>query len=599
MAQPITWRNVAAPDATAAIKGMAYANETLNSALAKAQGTVGTMVDRVATGHADAKDTNTRGIMQALQGITTMDQYKTAVESGDFNPDVLQQRFGKDLDFDAVGKAVLQRDNDIMTQETQDFEYKRLGEDRAAEEHIAKFKKDVLATPITKDNFASYTERLNALPIADRYKPELVEFTDRQRTVDKAEDLQDKQHRWSQTAHANQQEAYTYDLNQRKLADKLIGAYNSAVVQSADAVTATDKLGETFLTESAKTDTMIPSLFEGTDGSGKLLPTDIGKLSANRILELTGTSFDDSFVNAYAAENKLTPAVARAQIAEQAKPQLQQQLLAKQKDITQTYQQRVNEARDSGALPKEGSVADVFKSLTAGQPLNEKTFALSQDLQSKFDEQANAVQTSLPVSAQRDYESWFNTEQGKVKAQVTAKKQELELKKADLIARQVVVPEEEFKAQQAAKDELEARVSNWATPDMSWGQFFDMPINKMKDVVGGREALGWMFDWAKGDAARANNGGKPYDGWVLLKAFDAATQGQDNATGHYNKHVDLKELEKQMGIYQKKWQESEDNRKVLIELEQGVTNFTADSESDLLKAAQRKKSQLKKQYTPK
>jgi hypothetical protein len=340
---------------------------------------------------------------------------------------------------------------------------------------------------------------------------------------------------------------------------------------------------------------MIPLLFEGTDGSGKLLPTDIGKLSANRILELTGTSFDDSFVNAYAAENKLTPAVARAQIAEQAKPQLQQQLLAKQKDITQTYQQRVNEARDSGALPKEGSVADVFKSLTAGQPLNEKTFALSQDLQSKFDEQANAVQTSLPVSAQRDYESWFNTEQGKVKAQATAKKQELELKKADLIARQVVVPEEEFKAQQAAKDELEARVSNWATPDMSWGQFFTRNSNT---EVGGREALGWMFDWAKGDAARANNDGKPYDGWVLLKAFDAATQGQDNATGHYDKHVNLKELEKQMGIYQKKWQESEDNRKILIELEQGVTNDIADSESDLLRAAQRKKSQLKKQYTP-
>jgi hypothetical protein len=44
MAQPITWRNVAAPDATAAIKGMADANETLNSAFAKAQGTVDTMV---------------------------------------------------------------------------------------------------------------------------------------------------------------------------------------------------------------------------------------------------------------------------------------------------------------------------------------------------------------------------------------------------------------------------------------------------------------------------------------------------------------------------------------------------------------------------
>jgi hypothetical protein len=598
MAQPITWRNVAAPDATAAIKGMAYANETLNSAFTKAGATVGVMTGRVAQDHADAKDTNTRSIMQALQGITTMDKYNEAVAKGDFNPEVLQQRFGKDLDFDAVGKAVLQRDNDIMTQEKQTYDYTRQKEDQAAEGFIAQFDSDLLKTPITPETQAAFDERIKAWEGPDRLKTAMYARLEDQRTGDKAEGQADEQYGWRKQEHANATEAYNYDLNQRKLADKLIGAYNSAITQSADAVTATDKLGETFLTESAKTDTMIPLLFEGTDGSGKLLPTDIGKLSANRILELTGTSFDDSFVNAYAAENKLTPAVARAQIAEQAKPQLQQQLLAKQKDITQTYQQRVNEARDSGALPKEGSVADVFKSLTAGQPLNEKTFALSQDLQSKFDEQANAVQTSLPVSAQRDYESWFNTEQGKVKAQATAKKQELELKKADLIARQVVVPEEEFKAQQAAKDELEARVSNWATPDMSWGQFFDMPINKMKDVVGGREALGWMFDWAKGDAARANNGGKPYDGWVLLKAFDAATQGQDNATGHYNKHVDLKELEKQMGIYQKKWQESEDNRKILIELEQGVTNDIADSESDLLRAAQRKKSQLKKQYTP-
>jgi hypothetical protein len=595
MAQPITWRNVAAPDATAAIKGMADANETLNSAFAKAQGTVDTMVGRVAQGHADAKDTNTRSITQALQGITTREQYKAAVESGDFNPDVLQQRFGKDLDFDAVAKAFLQRDKDIMMQEMQDREYGRMKEDQAAEGFIAQFDSDLLKTPITPETQAAFDERIKAWEGPDRLKTAMYARLEEQRAADKGEGLQDEQHKWIQRERANATEAYNYDLNQRKLADKLIGAYNSAITQSADAVTATDKLGETFLTESAKTDTMIPLLFEGTDGSGKLLPTDIGKLSANRILELTGTSFDDSFVNAYAAENKLTPAVARAQIAEQAKPQLQQQLLAKQKDITQTYQQRVNEARDSGALPKEGSVADVFKSLTAGQPLNEKTFALSQDLQSKFDEQANAVQTSLPVSAQRDYESWFNTEQGKVKAQATAKKQELELKKADLIARQVVVPENEFKAQQAAKDELEARVGNWESPNMSWGQWFTRNSNT---EVGGREALGWMFDWAKGDAARANNDGKPYDGWVLLKAFDAATQGQDSAAGHYDKHVNLKELEKQMGIYQKKWQESEDNRKILIELEQGVTNDIADSESDLLRAAQRKKSQLKKQYTP-
>jgi len=293
MAQPITWRNVAAPDATAAIKGMAYANETLNSAFAKAQGTVDTMVGRVAQGHADAKDTNTRSIMQAIDGITSMDKYKEAIASGDFNPDVLTQRFGKDIDLDAVYTRIKGLDNEIMAQETQDYNYKRLGEDRAAEEHIAKFKKDVLATPITKDNFASYTERLNALPIADRYKPELVEFTDRQRTGDKAENLADIQHGWKATERANAQKEYEYQQKLRKDDALLTGNIMKARERNLAVPQARTSFTEDFVGEAISANPVMGHLFTGVDKDGYPISADISKIPIDVLKGLSSQNMEN------------------------------------------------------------------------------------------------------------------------------------------------------------------------------------------------------------------------------------------------------------------------------------------------------------------
>ena len=578
MAQPITWRNVAAPDATAAIKGMAYANETLNSALAKAQGTVGTMVDRVATGHADAKDTNTRKTIQAIKGITNMEKYKEAVTSGVFAEEKLRSTLGPDADYDAIFAALQQQDNDIMMQETQDYNYKRLGEERQFEPDVAKFKNQLLNTPMNDPKAVeAYKLQVGSSAMPDRFKTELLADLDKQRTGDVSEAQSLEQYGWKKQEHANAVDERNYQLGQRANAQKLLNTYTKALGQSKDSLMAYDQFGEQFLKGAAPTESV---LFEDTDGSGNLIPVDLGKVTDDQMLKQFGVDVPSEL---------LANPTQKAEIANQ----LRQQKQAEQVQLTQRYKQSVNAARESGALMPEPDVASVRRSLTEGMNLSPENFELSNKLSSQFEEQANAVQTSLPVSGQREYASWYSTEQSKVKAAVTEKQQALELRKADMVARKLVVPEEEVAAATNARDTLESKVSNWENPNMSWGQWFV----KNKDYeVGGREAIGWMMDWAKGDAAKANNDGQPYNDWVLLKAFDAATQGQDSTSGHFDKHVNLRELEKQMKFYQDKWQKSEDNRKALVELEHELANETADMESNLLRGGTRKLNQLKKQH---
>lgn len=582
MAQPITWRNVAAPDATAAIKGMAYANETLNSALTKAQGTVGTMVDRVATQHAEAKDTNTRAIMQALQGIDSMDKYKAAVASGDFNPDVLQQRFGKDIDLDAVGKAVLQRDNDIMTQETQDYEYKRLGEDRAAEGFIAQFDSDLLKTPINAETQAAFDERIKAWEGPDRLKTAMYARLEEQRAADKGEGQADEQYGWKKQEYADSRAEVARQAQLRADDQSIVAASQSAMERNLAVPKLRTAFTENFLGEAISANPVLGHLFKGVDKNGypisaeeDTIPLDTLRNLGTENMEALSPKLKRDLQSAAVNGTLTTPGVS-LEIGKKVA-----------KELKETFLGRYGEQLKGNPQLTDQTPSEIAKDMLKGvkKPSSAQLQAATA-LAGTVSSALTAATTEMAPQQKMFYDSEVKKLQGAAESSLMAINQKFEADQNELtIRREAMAKNGGNEAAELGLKEvftaLDSTGESWFTTDKGGKQLRGEDAKQYIDNV---VRQGFTYKDADGKKKTI-----PYNAYAVKTALTIL--GQDSEVGADDRYINPTAYESSLNRIMQEWVDTTETGKLSMDLKHQQANAIWD----LNKGLQRSLNQLQNQ----
>jgi hypothetical protein len=590
MAQPITWRNVAAPDATAAIKGMSYANETLNSAFTKAGATVGVMTGRVAQDHADAKDTNTRSIMQALQGITTMEQYKAAIESGDFNPDVLQQRFGKDLDFDAVAKAVLQRDNDIMTQEMQDYNYKALQTERTEKPEIDRLNQMMLGLDLSKpESMKEMDAAIKASALSDSSKTGLFSRFQTESRGDEGYVREQTDFKNKQTLFGQSQTDRNKRLDEEKTLAELAKLSLTAAGDNVNSIAAQDRISAGFLEKHPE----MAGLFSGFDGQNGLVTTDITKLKPEELLQIPLVAGrKEQLIRAGAAPDKAI---------EQALAYAQKDLLPMQTKALQEYQTEVAASPEIKAQLTADTLAKRMTAL-AGKNLTPAAASLIKASAASIDTDTAAQLIALPAPLQREYTKEASVVASDVAAKKKTADEYYQSQKAEMAARVAKLPETRDNPVGDAWLEIGKQVETDFPEQLHESQVlnpFVFTANTLVNATGGYDPKTMSGSEAY-QAGAALTAGKftytppkgpaidvPYDGWAVKQAWADATRGVNNKWGVRDKHVNFEVFKEALDRHQLEYMKGEEDRQGLIELDADYKNAVAGIEANGLKETQK------------
>lgn len=120
---PITWNNINAPQFGAANLLSQSAGNRISDSVQQLSALAGQQASDIRTENAKVKTENTDAILNQINSLGSMDAYNQALQEGTFSADTLTQQYGKQYDAKSVLAALQSRDNQLMQDETDAFNY--------------------------------------------------------------------------------------------------------------------------------------------------------------------------------------------------------------------------------------------------------------------------------------------------------------------------------------------------------------------------------------------------------------------------------------------------------------------------------------------
>lgn len=188
MAQPITWRTITAPDATASVAAMDNASDQLANAFKSFENVGKIYAEREADAKAKRTEDNTRSVYQSLQKIEDVDTWKTAVASGDFSYDTLKNNFGNELDFDAIDSIVVNKEKTLMDLEKSRNDWSDYRQGKADAPILANYRTQLSQMDLNDPAQLEQAKTMLAgLQVSDKAKADMAELFDTTRKGDVSE----------------------------------------------------------------------------------------------------------------------------------------------------------------------------------------------------------------------------------------------------------------------------------------------------------------------------------------------------------------------------------------------------------------------------
>lgn len=188
MAQPITWRTVTAPDATASVAAMDNASDQLANAFKSFENVGKIYAKREADAKAKRTEDNTRKVYQSLQRIEDVDAWKDAVASGDFSYDSLKNNFGDELNFDAIDSIVVNKEKTLMDLEKSRNDWSDYRQGKADAPILANYRTQLSQMDLNDPAQLEQAKTMLAgLQVSDKAKADMAELFDSTRRGDVSE----------------------------------------------------------------------------------------------------------------------------------------------------------------------------------------------------------------------------------------------------------------------------------------------------------------------------------------------------------------------------------------------------------------------------
>ena len=188
MPQPITWRTITAPDATASVAALSAASSQLKDAFKSFDKMGQIFTQREEEAKAKRTEDNTRNVYQALQKIEDVDAWKDAVTSGDFSYDTLKNNFGDELDFDAIDSIVVNKEKTLMDLEKSRNDWSDYRQGKADAPILANYRTQLSQMDLNDPAQLEQAKTVLAgLQVSDKAKADMAELFDSTRRGDVSE----------------------------------------------------------------------------------------------------------------------------------------------------------------------------------------------------------------------------------------------------------------------------------------------------------------------------------------------------------------------------------------------------------------------------
>lgn len=129
----ITWRNINAPDFTPVARLQESGANLINLGMGTINNTLGQYRDMQNINFNTQKERNTGNAINQLVSLGSLGDYDAAVQSGQFSPEQLQERFGAAVDTNAIAKQLSARRGDLIRDESGELSLAQAQREQAAQ----------------------------------------------------------------------------------------------------------------------------------------------------------------------------------------------------------------------------------------------------------------------------------------------------------------------------------------------------------------------------------------------------------------------------------------------------------------------------------
>lgn len=232
MPQPITWRTVTAPDASASVAALTAASSQFKDAFKSFDKMGQIFTQREEEAKAKRIEDNTRSVYQSLQKIEDVDAWKNAVASGDFSYDTLKNNFGNELDFDAIDSIVVNKEKTLMDLEKSRNDWSDYRQGKADAPILANYRTQLSQMDLNDPAQLEQAKTMLAgLQVSDKAKADMAELFDTTRRGDVSEFRDTKRFNNEQTVFGQRQ---ADRRSEQQVVEQLgqLDAHNSQVINN-------------------------------------------------------------------------------------------------------------------------------------------------------------------------------------------------------------------------------------------------------------------------------------------------------------------------------------------------------------------------------
>lgn len=127
----ITWKNIDAPSFGAANLLMQSGSNRISEGIQSLQSLAAQQGQDAQADIDETTQKNTQSVLDNIYSLSSMEDYDNALQQGQFSADTLKSTYGDQVDVNAVRDALMQRDNQIATDETDRYNYDQTIQKRA------------------------------------------------------------------------------------------------------------------------------------------------------------------------------------------------------------------------------------------------------------------------------------------------------------------------------------------------------------------------------------------------------------------------------------------------------------------------------------
>lgn len=119
----ITWKNINAPSFGAANLLMQSGSNRISEGIQSLQSLAAQQGQDAQADIDETTQKNTQSVLDNIYSLSSMEDYDNALQQGQFSADTLKSTYGDQVDVNAIRDALMQRDNQIATDETDRYNY--------------------------------------------------------------------------------------------------------------------------------------------------------------------------------------------------------------------------------------------------------------------------------------------------------------------------------------------------------------------------------------------------------------------------------------------------------------------------------------------